>query len=919
VIPDTRVGSTTQRHDLSIEMREYIGVALDPGENRLELSQRDPEGRPFGHAAVTVVAPGPLARLEFVTPPSIEQTAVAPVRLRALDRQGLRVPDRTLVTLESSAGAWLATDLDPGTPGIQIALEGGEARLPFTPPTEPGRVTLSANAGPVRTASVVSFISAFRPFLAVGTFEGVVSLQHLSRGFATAERRRSGFEAPIETFRSERLDGRASAAAHGALFMKGRIRDDIHVTLGYDSDRDDDLARSRDIQPDAYYPVYGDASMRGFEAQTTGALYARVDHGGASTLYGDFVTRTAGGPRGLAGYRRSLTGVQHHYENSRVRVEAFSSRERSRREVEELRGLGISGPYLLTGAPLLENSEQVEIVVRDRDQPGVVLSVTPRTRFVDYQVEPIAGRITFKTPVPGFDAELNPVSIRISYARIDGGEAFWVSGGEARVRVTESLEIGGSYVDDQDPLASSELRGAFVGARLGAFTKIEGEYATTRALGGAFGDGTRLELRHDGPGLQGELIGAVTDSAFDNPYAGFASGRREAMGRMRWQVASSSRLAADARFTAEQGGARLGGLLLGIDQRLNESLRGEFGTRLTIGAPMDGADTLGLVALRLKLMGQPRGLPALSAYTEFEQDMRSAGRRLIALGGEYRFDRLGRIYARQEWASSFNGTYTLNDAQRRLASVIGIDADVAGDAHVFGELRAADALLQREAEAAVGLRHRWRAGDGYRVHTTFERIEPLRGSVTGASTAITGGIENVDDDDVKSSARLEMRKARDSRSVLGTLALAARLDGSWTMLARNLVHFADDGAANRTSRDWLQLGLAYRQPQATAWDALARYELRLDGTAAGDAGRHRRTAHILSLHTGGPVLPAARGSFAGRDADVAATAAAAVVAVVAAAADDVNAAAVAVTATRPIPGIVERPAAASKQLASRRG
>jgi len=148
------------------------------------------------------------------------------------------------------------------------------------------------------------------------------------------------------------------------------------------------------------------------------------------------------------------------------------------------------------------------------------------------------------------------------------------------------------------------------------------------------------------------------------------------------------------------------------------------------------------------------------------------------------------------------------------------------------------------------------------VNTTFERIEPLRGASTGPTTAITGAVENMDDDDVKTSARMELRTGASTRTVLATLGLAARLDKTWTALGRNLLTFADEGGARRTSRDWLQLGMAFRRPQSTAWDGLGRYELRFDGETAGAGPRDRRVAHILSLHTGGPVLPAARASVA---------------------------------------------------------
>ena len=44
------------------------------------------------------------------------------------------------------------------------------------------------------------------------------------------------------------------------------------------------------IQPDAFHPVYGDASLHGDDAKSSTALYVRVDKEKSYLLYGDFAT-----------------------------------------------------------------------------------------------------------------------------------------------------------------------------------------------------------------------------------------------------------------------------------------------------------------------------------------------------------------------------------------------------------------------------------------------------------------------------------------------------------------------------------------------------------------------------------------------------------------------------------------------------
>ena len=852
-IPASRVGRKVQIGDGELEAWEYVGIQLRPGANRLEVAQTGACGEEHGRAAIDLVAPDALGRIALAVSRDVpaDGHSIAAVRLRPVDRNGVPVRNRTLVTLESTLGHWQTADLDPVTPGIQAAVEGGEARFTLVAPTQPGIAVVRASTGSVTAETTFTFVPDLRPLLAVGVLEGVLSLNGGSRGALTADTR-PGFESPIEQFLSDRRDGRAAAAARGALYLKGKVHDGMLLTLGYDTDKPQGLRTFRDIQPDAFYPVYGDASVRGFEAQSSGRLYARVDRADGSLLYGDFVAQTTGGAHSLAAYSRTMTGIAQHFENGAMRVDAFSSRDRSHRRIDELAGLGTSGPYALHEAPIVENSERVEIVTRDRNQPSVVLRSEARARFTDYEIDPLAGRIVFKSPIPSLDADMNPVSVRVQYEVTSGGEPFWVSGAEARMKVTQKLELGGTYVDDQHPGEASELRGLFAGMKLGDGTHVEGEYARTQKLGGEAGNGGRLEVSHEDPRTQLRAYVGVTDSAFSNPSAGFGAGRAEASLHFARRLDAGTQVRAEGLYTADAGGAeRRGGLLAVVDRTLSAVLRGELGMRLAadqrVAVPAAPAE----FAVRGKLSAQWPRHPGLSGFGELEQNVTDS-RRMAAIGGEYRFSGRGRLYARHELISSLVGPSALDASQRRLASVAGIDADMTGNTHAFGEYRLADALGGRDAEAAVGLRNGWQVSDALRLNTTFERVSPLLGRSSGPTTALTGALESTNDENWKATSRCEVRTSRASDGLLTSMAAAGRVNDTWTALGRTLLDFENLRAQGRQLRDRIQIGFAHRGI-ASCWDALGRYELHYDREPDALAIETSRLAHVISLHAAGPL------------------------------------------------------------------
>lgn len=448
-------------------------------------------------------------------------------------------------------------DADRATPGIQLPVRDGRAEFELLAPHDPQDVLLRVTAGGYSAEGVVGFVPEMRELIATGLIEGVINFRRKGNsGLITNSQHGDGFEREIRRWERQFNNGKANGAARTAFFVKGTIKGEYLLTAAYDSDKEVRARLLRDIQPEEFYPVYGDASLRGFDARSAERLYVRVDKGRSYLLYGDFQTgdnlATQSGadfgaqaaPRVLGTYNRTATGLGWHFENGRVRGNVFAMDDSLRQVIEELPSSG-SGPYGLRNNEVLEGSERVEVVVRDRNQPSRIVSVRPLARLVDYSFEPFSGRVLLANFLPAFDADLNPVSLRITYEVDQGTEKFLVLGADAQLRVGERGEVGGSYVDDRNPFAAFEMGSVNFGYRLGDNTWFAVEGARTRsevntnsinqygspALQGLSGlvegDAWRAEFGHAGERFDLRMFAGRSDPEFNNQASPLYGGRGE--------------------------------------------------------------------------------------------------------------------------------------------------------------------------------------------------------------------------------------------------------------------------------------------------------------------------------------------------------------------------------------------------------
>jgi len=283
--------------------------------------------------------------------------------------------------------------------------------------------------------------------------------------------------------RAGSFDSDLGEDARVALYAKGRVLGKYLVTLAYDSakQREDQRVLGQ-LDPNAYYTVFADGSLRRFDAASREKLYVRIETATFFALYGDF--QTAFDQTRLARYNRTATGVRGEARLGQVKATAFAADISSRLRREEIQGQGITGPYALESLRIIPNSEQVTLEIRDRFRPELIVSQRTLTRFIDYDLDILTGSITFAQPVLSRDQDLNPQFIIVEYetdgigqAELNAGlRADWTSdNGKVRIGANAITDKGD---DERTNIGTLDLR-----AQLDDSTELRAELGVSEREG----------------------------------------------------------------------------------------------------------------------------------------------------------------------------------------------------------------------------------------------------------------------------------------------------------------------------------------------------------------------------------------------------------------------------------------------------
>ncbi|MCC6532384.1 MAG: OmpA family protein [Burkholderiales bacterium] len=425
----------------------------------------------------------------------------------------------------------------------------------------------------------------------------------------TLGRNHTSGPAQLVTQDSDHYDNKVYLDGRGAFYLRGLIKGEYLLTAAADTReqplRDlfsnfsskDPRYLLRRIDPDRYYPVYGDDSTLADDAPTQGKFYVRLQKDESHVMWGNFQTSWTGTE--LTQYSRGLYGANivwrpsgsTSYGEKRTAVNAFAAEPGTLQSREEFRGTGGS-LYYLRHQDITLGSERVWVEIRDKDS-GLVLTRTPLRPAEDFEVNYLQGRLILRAPLPSTadGSELvqtstlngHPVYLVTTYEYVPGVTALDSNayGLRAHQWLNDHVGIGVAAYKQGDPGSDQRLRGIDLTLRYkpGSYIKAEAAHSrgpgsdsassldggfafNAQARGGQGADARRIEAGIELSDVSDTLQGRVRaywqdkDAGYTGPgqitWNGEATEQRGASGVIELSPATALQFKADERLATSQ-------------------------------------------------------------------------------------------------------------------------------------------------------------------------------------------------------------------------------------------------------------------------------------------------------------------------------------------------------------------------------
>lgn len=294
-----------------------------------------------------------------------------------------------------------------------------------------------------------------------------------------------------------------------AFYLKGKIKGKYLVTAQADTQErklsklfngfldKDPVDIFRRLDPDKYYPVYGDDSTTTRDVDSQGRLYVRVDWDKSMALWGNFNTGITGSE--ISQYNRSLYGGALNWKSSKTTVygetkqqlKLFASEAQTALGHSEFLGTGGS-LYYLKHTDILQGSDKLAIEIRDPNT-GLTVERIDLVRDADYEIDEFQGRIILSRPLFSFTRD--DVTGIIRNQPLDGNQLFLLvdyeylpagfdpdhlaTGGRVKKWFGDHVGIGLTYVDENRAGDDYQLAGADITLQAGKGTYLKLEQAKT--------------------------------------------------------------------------------------------------------------------------------------------------------------------------------------------------------------------------------------------------------------------------------------------------------------------------------------------------------------------------------------------------------------------------------------------------------
>jgi hypothetical protein len=309
----------------------------------------------------------------------------------------------------------------------------------------------------------------------------------------------------------DHLDGDIFVDGRLAFYLKGKVKGKYLITAQMDTEtapidelfdnihKKDPQSIFRRLDPDQYYPVYGDDSTVTDDTDSQGKMYVRVEWDKSKALWGNYNTDITGTE--LSSFNRSLYGAKLDHRSTKTTSDGdhktdltvFASEAQSAFRHNEFRGTGGS-LYYLKDTDIVDGSEKVWIEIRQSNGERVIEKVTLEEGR-DYQIDDFQGRIILNRPLLQIAEQSYPSLIKDT--PLDGDQVYLIAdyeyvpddfdsdkasyGARGKVWLNDHFAVGGTYAHEDRLDDDYELKGLDFTFKKNKGTYIKGEYAESES------------------------------------------------------------------------------------------------------------------------------------------------------------------------------------------------------------------------------------------------------------------------------------------------------------------------------------------------------------------------------------------------------------------------------------------------------
>ena len=286
-----------------------------------------------------------------------------------------------------------------------------------------------------------------------------------------------------------------------AFYLKGKIKGKYILTAAADTgegslknmfkglDGKDPQAALKRIDPNAYYPIYGDDSTAINDAPTNGKFYVRLEKGPSSVMWGNF--RTAINGAHFMQSARALYGASAVYRSESVTsdgeakraVDAYAAQPSTVPSHDIFRGTGGSA-YFLKHQDITTGTETLIVETRN-STTGWVVERRTLTYRTDYDINYVLGVVTLRNPLSSTTSSgsENYLVAHYEYTPVLMDTDGYITGGRAQMWMGDHLRLGVSGMTENTQDADQRIYGADIRIQKTKDTFLEAKIARSDGPG----------------------------------------------------------------------------------------------------------------------------------------------------------------------------------------------------------------------------------------------------------------------------------------------------------------------------------------------------------------------------------------------------------------------------------------------------